>query len=104
LFVSQDDRALSISKVIWGGVSRLGDVDPTQEPYRSQFERAHIEVFDLTHLKSSDVTNHDKAFNDVTSVVAMIKERLQEGQSLEERDVDAGGQIEQISEAVTGRP
>jgi esterase/lipase superfamily enzyme len=104
LFVSQDDRALSISKVIWGDVPRLGDVDPSQEPYRSEFERAHIEVFDLTHLKSSDLTNHDKAFDDVTSVVAMIKGRLQEGQSLEERDVDAGGQIEQITGAVTGRP
>jgi esterase/lipase superfamily enzyme len=103
LFISQDDRALSMSKVIWGGVSRLGDVDPSQEPYRSEFERAHIEVFDLTNLKSSDSTNHDKAFHDVTSVVAMIKERLREGQPLEDRDLDVGGQIEQISAAATAR-
>ena len=45
LFVSQDDQALGLSKDIWGGVARLGDVDPTQEPYRSEFERDRILVF-----------------------------------------------------------
>ena len=39
LFASQDDEALSLSKNIWGGVGRLGDVDPTQEPYECEFER-----------------------------------------------------------------
>jgi esterase/lipase superfamily enzyme len=43
-FVSQDDQALSLSKNIWGGVARLGDVDPTHEPYRSEFERDGILV------------------------------------------------------------
>jgi esterase/lipase superfamily enzyme len=32
LFVSQDNQALSLSKNIWGGVARSGDVDSTQEP------------------------------------------------------------------------
>ena len=99
LFISQDDKALGFSKFIWGDVSRLGDIDPTQEPYRTEFDRGHIEVFDLTTLKSSDSANHNKAFEDVTSVMAMIKKRLQEGQTLNGGEVGVGAQIEQVSNA-----
>ena len=28
LFVSQDDKALKLSETIWGGVPRLGEIDP----------------------------------------------------------------------------
>ena len=34
LFVSQDDRALGLSKLLAGDEPRLGAVDPTVEPYR----------------------------------------------------------------------
>jgi esterase/lipase superfamily enzyme len=36
LFVSQDDDALALSRTIWGDVTRLGDVNPQQEPYRTE--------------------------------------------------------------------
>jgi esterase/lipase superfamily enzyme len=85
LFVSQDDQALSLSKNIWGGVARLGDVDPTQEPYRSEFERDAILVFDLTKLETPGDNAHDRAFNDVTSVMGMIRQRLQDGQAMADR-------------------
>jgi len=75
LFVSQDDEALSLSGKIWGGVGRLGDVDPTQEPYRSEFELDKILVFNLTGLASPGDNAHDRAFQDVTSVMGMIKRR-----------------------------
>lgn len=75
LFVSQDDEALSLSGKIWGGVGRLGDVDPTQEPYRSEFERDKILVFNLSGLASPGDNAHDRAFEDVTSVMGMIKRR-----------------------------
>lgn len=39
LFVSQDDRALSLSRRISGNVDRLGQIDPSVEPYRSQLEK-----------------------------------------------------------------
>jgi esterase/lipase superfamily enzyme len=32
LFLSQDDQALKISKSIWGGETRLGDINPQEEP------------------------------------------------------------------------
>jgi esterase/lipase superfamily enzyme len=78
LFVSQDDTALDFSKVIWGGVSRLGDVNPNQEPYRSEFERDQIMVFDLTKLRSAGDNAHSRAFDDITAVMAMIEQRMRE--------------------------
>ena len=88
VFVSQDDSALALSKTIWGGVPRLGDVDPEQDPYRGEFASERIEVFDLTKLKTAGDNAHDRAFEDVTSVVAMVKERLKQGQELSERKTD----------------
>lgn len=84
LFVSQDDRALSLSRTIWGDMPRLGDVNPEQEPYLSEFAKNHIEVFDLTKLKSAGDNAHSRAFQNPTSVMAMIEERLSEGQVMAE--------------------
>ena len=79
LFLSQDDRALKLSKSIWGGVDRLGEVDPDQEPYKSDFQREGILVFDLTSLRGPA---HSRAFEEVTSVMGMIRRRLAEGQQM----------------------
>jgi esterase/lipase superfamily enzyme len=78
LFVSQDDKALALSQTIWGGVPRLGEIDPAKEPYRSELEREHIEVFDLTSLKTAGDDAHDRAFDDVTRVMTMVKQRYGE--------------------------
>lgn len=79
LFLSQDDRALKLSKSIWGGIPRLGDVDPDREPYRTDFQREGILVFDLTGLRGNA---HSRAFENVTSVMGMIEARLTEGQQM----------------------
>jgi esterase/lipase superfamily enzyme len=81
LFLSQDDRTLRISKSLWGGAQRLGDVNPEQEPYRSDFEREKILVFDLTRLEGRA---HSRAFDEVTSVMGMVQRRLASGQQLEQ--------------------
>ena len=78
LFVSQDDKALEFSQTIWGGMQRLGDVDPVQEPYRSELARDRVEVFDLTKIKSTSGSAHSRAFDDITTVVNMIRERVQD--------------------------
>jgi esterase/lipase superfamily enzyme len=85
LFVSQDDQALKLSRSIWGDMPRIGDVDPEQEPYRSEFERENIMVFDLSHLKGDA---HSRAFTDVTSVMGMIQARLADGQKMNDRTPD----------------
>jgi esterase/lipase superfamily enzyme len=97
LFVSQDDAALTLSKSIWGGIPRLGDVDPTQEPYRSEFERDRILVFDLTNLETTGVNAHDRAFEDVTSVMGMIRRRLSDGQAMTDRGSNFSDQMEQVT-------
>ena len=61
--------------------SGLGDVNPEQEPYRSDFERGKILVFDLTRLEGRA---HSRAFDEVTSVMGMIQRRLASGQQLEQ--------------------
>lgn len=75
LFLSQDDKALGLSKVIWGGMQRLGDIDPAQEPYRSDLKREGVEIFDLTQL-SGDA--HDRAFEDISNVLLMMRNRYGE--------------------------
>jgi esterase/lipase superfamily enzyme len=91
LFVSQDDQVLSVSQFIWGGVPRLGEVDPEQEPYRSEFEREKIAVFDLTKLKGEA---HGRAFENVPEVVAMVRQRFGAGQQMTERPPDLLAQVQ----------
>jgi esterase/lipase superfamily enzyme len=85
LFVSQDDSALAMSQHIWGGEQRVGNVNPDAEPYRTEFERQQIEVFDLTKLGSGTDDAHGRAFERADTVAAMIRQRLSQGQQLSER-------------------
>ena len=89
LFVSRDDRALTLSKHISGNVDRLGHIDPTTEPYRSQLEMAGISVLDLTKLKSGDPLNHGK-FAESPEVVRLIGDRLIAGQAVSDSQIGLG--------------
>jgi esterase/lipase superfamily enzyme len=82
LFLSQDDVALKLSKSISGGSTRLGDVNPEEEPYKSELVQEKILVFDLTHLAGDDP--HSRAFDEVSSVMGMVERRLAQGQQLGE--------------------
>jgi esterase/lipase superfamily enzyme len=75
LFVSQDDGAMKLSKLIWGGEQRLGDINPEAEPYRSTLAGEQILVFDLTKLKGNA---HSRAFDDITEVMLMVREHIDE--------------------------
>ena len=81
LRLSQDNHALKIIKSIWGGATRLGDINPEEEPYKSELAHQSILVFDITHLGGDP---HSRAFDDVRSVMGMIERRLAAGQQLEE--------------------
>jgi esterase/lipase superfamily enzyme len=82
LFLSRDDRALGISSFLARDSTRLGALDPTQEPYRSILEKGRVQVVDLTKIDSADFTNHSKFASG--EVVGAIGERLAEGQTLNE--------------------
>lgn len=76
LFVSRDDTALDVSKIVWGGISRLGDINIHEEPYRSELARDNIVAFDLTKLRTAGGSAHSRAFDDITDVMTMIEQRL----------------------------
>ncbi|WP_231711037.1 alpha/beta hydrolase [Xanthobacter dioxanivorans] len=92
LFVSQDDKALAVSKRVWGDIPRVGQVDPEKEPYRSEFERNKINVIDLTKLKTDDALAHGK-FAASPQVVQAIGSRLAEGQTMTDSRVGVGEHI-----------
>ncbi|HEV7323272.1 MAG TPA: alpha/beta hydrolase [Ensifer sp.] len=89
IFVSQDDRALALSSFISGDVSRLGAIDPSAEPYRSQLEKAGITAIDLTKVKSEDGLHHGK-FAESPEIVQLIGTRLATGQTLTDSDISVG--------------
>ncbi len=92
LFTSRDDRALRASRFISGNVDRLGQIDPSVEPYRSQLEKAGITVIDLTQLKAGDRLNHGK-FASSPEVVQLIGKRLVTGQTITDSDIGLGERL-----------
>jgi esterase/lipase superfamily enzyme len=82
LFLSQDDVALRISTSISGGITRLGNINPVEEPYKSALAQQKILVFDLTHLGGDN--SHSRAFGEASTVMGMVERRLAQGQQLGE--------------------
>ncbi len=92
IFVSQDDRALAVSRMISGDVARVGQIDPSKEPYRSKLEEAGITVIDLTKVKTEDNLHHGK-FAESPEIVQLIGSRLIGGQKLTDSNVTLGESI-----------
>jgi len=86
LFVSQDDLALKLSGSLRGGTTRLGQVDPNQEPYKADFRREGILVFDLTGMRGRA---HSRAFREANSVMGMIEQRFVEGQQMSDVNTES---------------
>jgi esterase/lipase superfamily enzyme len=96
LFVSQDDRALAVSRRVWGSEARLGAINPDQEPYRTQLEQASVTVLDLTKLKAGDLSHHGK-FAESPEIVQLIGKRLTDGQAVTDSRVPLGHHIIQAT-------
>ena len=92
LFASRDDKALALSRWIWGSDARLGAIDPKAEPYRSQLAAEHVNVFDLTDIESPDAVNHNKFVNS-PELVRIVGDRLARGQTLSDSHESVGDQI-----------
>ncbi|MDQ0348165.1 alpha/beta hydrolase [Ancylobacter vacuolatus] len=90
LFVSQDDRALQVSRRIAGGVDRLGLIDAQQ--FYGQLEKSGIVVIDLTAMRSGDSLNHGR-FASSPEVVQLIGQRLVNGQTVTDSEVSLGDRI-----------
>lgn len=92
LFVSRDDRALAVSRRIWGNVSRLGAIDPEQSPYREELAANAITVIDLTKVKAGDNLHHSK-FAESPEIVQLIGSRLSGGQTLTDSRMGLGDHV-----------
>ena len=92
LFVSRDDKALAVSRRVWGDVARLGSIDPETEPYKQELADAEIQVIDLTKVKAGDRLNHGK-FAESPEIVRLIGARISDGQTLTDSRVGFGDKI-----------
>lgn len=92
LFVSRDDRALAVSRRVWGNVSRLGAIDPEQSPYKEELAADGITVVDLTKVKAGDNLHHTK-FAESPEIVQLIGNRLSGGQTLTDSRLGLGDHI-----------
>lgn len=92
LFLSRDDKALDLSKLVAGDMERIGAVDPTAEPWKSTFEKENVHVFDLTDVKTSDRLAHGKFAAD-GDVVRLIGGRLVAGQPIADGKAGFGDRL-----------
>ncbi|TDT94744.1 esterase/lipase superfamily enzyme [Azorhizobium sp. AG788] len=97
IFVSQDDKALRVSQRVWGSRARLGQIDPEQEPFRSEFEARKINVYDLTKLNTPDGLNHGK-FAESPEVVRMIGGRIASQSTITDSREGVGDRIVQVTQ------
>src|SRR5690606_21087403 len=92
LFVSRDDRALQVSRRVWGNVERLGQIDVSKEPYATAMSAERIALIDLTTLRTDDRLNHAK-FAASPEVVQLIGTRLASGQTMTDSHVALGDKL-----------
>jgi esterase/lipase superfamily enzyme len=92
VFVSKDDRALTLSRRISGNVDRLGQIDISNPVYRESLERSGITVLDLSALQVGDSLNHSK-FAESPEVVRLLGQRLIAGQTVTNQDVSLGTEL-----------
>ncbi|WP_246504794.1 alpha/beta hydrolase [Microvirga antarctica] len=86
LFVSQNDRALRLSRLISGGMTRLGAVDLTSEAYQQQLaDLPGVTVIDLSALSGGDRINHS-LYAESPVIVRLIGDRLIDGQVMTDAD------------------
>jgi len=92
VFVSRDDRALTLSRRISGNVDRLGQIDINNPVYRNELEQGGITVLDLSALQGGDRLNHSK-FAESPEVVKLLGQRLIDGQTVTDQDLGLGAEL-----------
>ncbi len=102
VFVSREDRALRLSALIAGGITRVGAVDLTEPQSVAELEATPgVVVLDLSALRTSDRLNHSK-FATSPEVVRLLGDRLIAGQQLDGSDVTLADAVGGVGGAVGG--
>ena len=92
ILISQDDKALALSRRLAGDINRVGDESA------EELAKLGVTVIDLTRIEDRNSLNHTK-FANSPEIVQLIGSRLNEGDSLVERP--AGGLLQTIPDAIT---
>ena len=100
IFVSRDDRALTISRRISGDVDRLGQVDISDPATQQLLEREKVTALDLTALQGGDRLNHLK-FAESPEIVRLLGDRLIAGQTVTDQKVSLGAELGAAAASVT---
>ena len=100
--MSQNDKALALSRHLGGEIDRVGAVDPDKEPYRSKLKEFNIVVINLTKLKTGDELNHIK-FAQSPEIIRLVGTRLIEGQEIAGSDLTLGERISGVSAGAAAR-
>lgn len=91
IFVSRNDRALRVSRLIAGQVTRVGGVDLSQQKYLDALKNADgFTVLDLSALQDGDRLNHSQ-FATSPEVVRLLGEGLIDGNGLTDTRRAQGG-------------
>ncbi len=100
IFVSRHDRALALSSLLAGGVTRVGAVDLTRPENVAELEASPgIVVLDLSALRTSDPLNHSK-FATSPAVVRLLGDRLIAGEQIGDSDVSAATAAQAVGSVV----
>ena len=83
VLISEDDKALSVSRFLARGVNRVGDADV------AQLDALGVTVIDLTKVEDTNSTNHTK-FADSPQAVQILGNEILKGDSLHTGTVDPG--------------
>lgn len=82
IFVSRNDRALSVSRLLAGEVTRVGAVDLSDPAYAARLEQGDgVVVLDLTALQGGDALNHSK-FATSPQMVQIMGDQFVAGQDI----------------------
>lgn len=79
VLISQDDKALRLSRRIAGGVSRVGAADP------KTLAELGVNVIDLSEVEDESSVNHSK-FADSPEIVQLIGRGINQGNTLSARE------------------
>jgi esterase/lipase superfamily enzyme len=100
IFVSRNDRALGLSALLAGNVTRVGAVDLTREPYKSELEAARgVTVLDLSALQGGDALNHSQ-FATSPEMVQLIASRMAGGQTISDSQSTGADTVQAVGTAV----
>ena len=98
VFISDDDKALAASKLLWSSKARLGDFDPNTEPYKTFMEQNRIDIVNMTDIRTSGWIDHGK-FSASPRIIRQIGQQLASGQPLTDQRISP---VESIHLATVG--